>query len=227
MFCNASAGKQLRYDTTSIAPHELSQKPSEIYTGDAFDYNEKPVEPNYIERLLYYIWAKIVNFINKLFDWNLRADSFSARQILWFTLTALLNILLAVGFIIFYKKFRKTLGRNDDATVLVDEVERNLAETDLDKLIENALTAGNFRLAVRFVYLKILKLLSGKQLIEYQYQKTNYEYAYEIENADLRAIFREVSFVFDYCWYGEHEASEQDYLFVQRKFNEIATRTDE
>jgi len=221
IFCNVSAGKQLRYDTATIAPRELPQKPSEIYTGNAFDYNEKPVEQNVVERFLYYIWAKIVNFINKLFDWNLRADSFSGRQILWFTLTALLVILLVVGFIIFYKKFRKTLGRNDDTTLLVDEVERNLAETDLDKLIENALTAENFRLAVRFVYLKILKLLSGRQIIDYQYQKTNYEYAYEIENDDLRAIFREVSFVFDYCWYGEYKATEQDYLFATRKFNEI------
>jgi hypothetical protein len=144
--------------------------------------------------------------------------------VLWITLTVLLVALLIVGFALFFRKFRKQLGRGDDELIAVDEVERNLVETDLDTLIENAVAAKNFRIAVRFFYLKILKLLATKQIVDYQYQKTNYEYAYEIQNADLRALFREVSFVFDYCWYGEYEANEQDYLFAKRKFNEISNK---
>ncbi|MCL2596205.1 MAG: hypothetical protein FWD66_00780 [Paludibacter sp.] len=225
-YCEAKQ-VQLRYDTASVTPRHLPQPPSEIYTGNDFNYNEQPEEPNIVERFFYYIWEKIIHFLNNLFDWNLRSDSFSGRQILWITLSALLIVIIAVGAYIFFKKFRKTLGRNDDSTILVDEVERNLAETDLDKLIENAVAADNFRLAVRFVYLKILKLLAQRQIIEYQYQKTNYEYAYQIENLDLRTVFREVSFVFDYCWYGEHIAIEDDYLFVTQKFNKIAASTDE
>lgn len=224
MFCNAAA-ELLHCDTAVIVPRELPQEPSQIYKGNDFNYNEKPVEPTIVERFLEYIWWKIINFINNLFDWNLRADSFSGRQILWITLSVLLVVLIVTGAIIFYKKFRKTLSRNDNANIFVDEVERNLAETDLEKLIENALTEGNYQLAVRFVYLKILKLLSSKHFIEYQYQKTNYEYAYEIVNANLRAVFREASLVFDYCWYGEYEATRQDYLFVKLKFDEIATYT--
>jgi len=225
IFCNAAA-EQLRYDKSAIAPRELPQPPSQIYTGNDFNYNEQIEEPDIFEQFFAYIWRKIINFLNKLFDLDLRAESLSGRQILWIMLSALLVVMIVIGAVIFFKKFRKTIGRGDDATVLVDEVERNLAETDLDKLIENALTAGNFRLAVRFVYLKILKYLSGKQLIDYQYQKTNYEYAYEISNIDLRAIFREVSLVFDYCWYGEYEATEQDSLFAKQKFGEIVILTD-
>jgi hypothetical protein len=216
----------LLYDTLAIAPRELPQTPSQIYTGNDFNYIEKPVESNVVERFLAYIWEKIVSFIYDLFDWDLRADSFSGRQIVWITLLSLLVILILIGAVIFFKKFGKTLGRGDETTILVDEVERNLAETDLDKLIENSLSEKNFRLAVRFVYLKILKHLSTKQLIDYQYQKTNYEYAYEIENIDLRAIFRKVSLVFDYCWYGEHQATEQDYLFAKQEFGEISILTD-
>jgi len=218
---------QLRYDTASVAPRQLSQPPSEIYKGNDFNYNETPEKPNFVEQFFYNIWNKIIRFLNKLFDWNLRADSSSGRHFLLIALSALLIVLIAIGAYIFFKKFRKTLGRRDDATILVDEVERNLAEADLDKLIENAIAAGNFRLAVRFVYLKILKYLMQRQIIEYQYQKTNYEYAYQIENPALRALFRDVSFVFDFCWYGEHIATEDDYLFVTQKFNKIATQTDE
>lgn len=218
---------QLLDDTTFISPRHLPQPPSEIYTGNDFNYNEIPDEPNLVERFLLYVKKKIYDFLNNLFNWNLRADSYSGRQMLWITLSALLIVLIVIGAFIFFKKFRKTLGRNDDATILVDEVERNLAETDLDKLIENALEVKNFRLAVRFVYLKILKLLAAKQIIEYQYQKTNYEYSYEIENTDLRTIFREISFVFDYCWYGEYQATEQDYLFAKQKSGEITILTDE
>ncbi|GHT17761.1 hypothetical protein FACS189429_2600 [Bacteroidia bacterium] len=211
----------MRYDTANIAPQTLPQPPSEIYTGNDFKYDEPGDEPNFFERLWFQIKKAIIRFLNKLFDWNLRADSFSGRQILWILLTVLLVVLLAVGFVFFFRKFRKQLGRNDDALIAVDEVERNLAETDLDTLIENALTAKNFRLTVRFYYLKILKLLAAKQIVDYQYQKTNYEYAYEIQNPNLRTLFREVSFVFDYCWYGEYEANIQDYLFAKQKFTEI------
>jgi hypothetical protein len=202
-------------------PKSLPQPPSQIYTGKDFNYNEMPDKPNIIERILTAIQRTIVDFLNRLFDWNLRADSISGRQALWISMSVLLAALIIVGGIFFWKKFRKTLGRGDKDNISVEEAERNLNETDFDKLIENACKSKNYRLAVRFFYLKMLKLLSERQIIEYKYQKTNHEYYYEIKNEKLRNLFKDVSFVFDYCWYGEYEADEQDFLFAKRKCEEM------
>jgi hypothetical protein len=214
----------LCYDTANIAPVYLPQSPSEIYTGSNFNYVEQGNEPDFLERLWAQIQAAIIRFLNSLFNWNLRPDALSGRAVVWITLTVLMVALMVAIYIFFFKKLRNSLGRADDNLISVDEAERNLSEINLDLLIENALAAKNFRLAVRFCYLKILKLLAAKQIVDYQYQKTNYEYAYQIGTRELQTPFREVSFVFDCCWYGEYEAKEQDYLFAKQKFDEISTK---
>ena len=219
VFINLSA--QLQYDSAKISPRKLPQPPSKIYTEKDFIYEEPPHSPNFLERFFSWIDGKIIRFLNRLFDWDLRARTLSGREVLWISLTVLLIVLIVIGFLVFWKKFRKTLGRGDKGRISVEEIEKNLSEVDFDKLIDTACREKNYRLAVRFCYLKIMKLLSERQFIQYEYQKTNYEYAYEIQNPQLQNLFREVSFVFDYCWYGEYQADERDFLLAKNKFGEI------
>ena len=215
--CNAFAAEKINYDEEQIVPRSLPQIPSQVYTDRDFVYDEPVREKNFLERFWDLILRKIYKFLNNLFNWDLRADSLSGRRALWFTLTGILVVMLIVGVIFGVKKFGKTIGKNDKMLISVDEVERNLAEIDIDQLISTAVDEKNYRLAVRFCYLKMLKKLSEKQIIDYQYQKTNYEYAYEIQNPDLHLLFLEISSIFDYCWYGNHQTSEQDYVLVSRK----------
>jgi flagellar basal body-associated protein FliL len=210
---------QIAHDTAQIVPKVLPQAPLEVYTGRDFTYTEPSGEPNVIERFLSAVWQTIVDFINNLFDWNLRASTVSGRQALWISLVVLMVALIVVGGVFMWKKFHKVLGRSDEENVLVEEAERNLNKVDFEKLIENAYKAQNYRLSVRFFYLKILKSLSERQLIEYEYQKTNHEYYYEIKDENLLNLFKDLSLVFDYCWYGEYQADEQDFLFAKQKWS--------
>ncbi|MDR3272033.1 MAG: hypothetical protein LBT29_00920 [Flavobacteriaceae bacterium] len=212
---------KIQYDSAKISHRKLSNPPSKIYVGKDFVYEDPPHEPNFLERFLHWIWWKITEFLNSLFNWNLRAETPSGRKMLWITLTVLLVALIVVGFLFFWKKFRRTLGRNDRDRISAEEAEKNLSLVDFDRLIDTAYREKNYRLAVRFYYLKILKLLSERQFIQYEYQKTNYEYAYEIQNPQLQNLFKEVSFVFDYCWYGEYRADLQDFILAKQKFGEI------
>ncbi|MDR1545104.1 MAG: DUF4129 domain-containing protein [Prevotellaceae bacterium] len=219
---NIFSAEKIRYDSEPLKTRSLPQYPSQIYTDRDFQYNETPQEPNIFERIGAWIWQKIADFLNRIFDWDLKADTVTGRKILWITVSVLLAVLLAIGIYFAVKKFGKSLGRGDKMLISVDEVERNLAEIDINRLIETAVKQGNYRLAVRFCYLKTLKMLSEKQTIEYQYQKTNREYIYELKDEALKAKFSEISAIFDYCWYGGYEVGEADFLEMKQKIEKIS-----
>jgi hypothetical protein len=49
--------------------------------------------------------------------------------------------------------------------------------------------------------------LADQDLIIVKKGKTNHEYLYEIHDIGFRQNFSELSFMFDYTWYGHFEAS--------------------
>ncbi|MGM5630561.1 hypothetical protein O2K51_06615 [Apibacter raozihei] len=215
------ASDSLIYDSTKILPESLVQRPSEIYTGSEFKYEKAVQNTSVIERFFSWIIKKIIEFLNELFKLNIKTNSSSGLSALWISLSIIVIILLVIGFVFIYRKYSSIIERKDSKNISAEEAEKNIHTVNFEQLIQSALEQKNYRLALRFYYLKLLKNLSDKNLIEYKYQKTNYEYYYEIQHEELKKLFKEVSFVFDYCWYGDHEAQENDFIIAENKFNQI------
>lgn len=116
--------------------------------------------------------------------------------------------------------YRKILGKKEIDTPEIDIYTENVHEMDFDTLIANAMKNKDYRLVVRFLYLKNLKLLSDKEIIEWKTNKTNYSYQHEISNVNLRSKFLEATLIFDYIWYGEFPLDEP-------KFSDIYTRMND
>lgn len=76
--------------------------------------------------------------------------------------------------------------------------------------------AGDFRLAIRAVFLATLALLGSKQLLVLAKHKSNLDYAYELSNRGLanegRVQFNTFRNGFDRVWYGNYAAAESMYL---------------
>ncbi|MCI2228505.1 hypothetical protein MC378_04950 [Polaribacter sp. MSW13] len=96
--------------------------------------------------------------------------------------------------------------------------EEDIHEIDLDTLLKKAIQQENFRLAVRYYYLSILKKLSQNKLIDYHKDKTNSEYLFEIQNKDIRSQFSYLSYVYAYVWYGEFPIEENKFKVVENKY---------
>lgn len=79
----------------------------------------------------------------------------------------------------------------------------DITQMDFRTLIENTKKDDNYRLAVRYYYLWLLKKLSVNNIIDWNWEKTNSDYLYEIKDASLRKEFEYLSYVYDYSWYGE------------------------
>lgn len=100
--------------------------------------------------------------------------------------------------------------------------------SDTEALLRNAVRKGNYRLAIRYLYLQTLSRLSEKKFIEINTNKTNYEYVTEVSKHRFANEFASLTLQYEYVWYGEYPVDEN--LFEQieggfSRFNKNYTRS--
>ena len=140
-------------------------------------------------------------------------------------------LIAIVVLILFFnrKKFiiRRMAGRNRNATgpsIVIEE--NNIIEIDFSKHISQALNNNNYKLAIRFQYLELLKKLSMAGIIRWEPYKTNYEYFLEIKDSKIRNHYKSVALVFDNIWYGNFEINEADYHKNNHEFEILKEQLD-
>ncbi|MFK8101530.1 MAG: DUF4129 domain-containing protein [Saprospiraceae bacterium] len=105
--------------------------------------------------------------------------------------------------------------------ITIENLEDNILESDLDRFIRTATEEQNYALAIRLYYLAIIKELSLKKSIKWKRDKTNRDYLREMQSNSLFLPFREATGVFERIWYGNIDLTEQDYLKVRPKFQDL------
>lgn len=159
----------------------------------------------------------ISEFIGNLFS---KVASSGALSFVVITICILLVCLLVMKLI--GVDYRAVLGKKKLDTSEIDIYTENVHEMNFDALISNALKNKDYRLAIRFIYLKNLKLLSDKEIITWNANKTNYSYQYEIRNSSLRSKFLETTLIFDYVWYGEFPVEEERFSEISSRMNDFS-----
>lgn len=101
--------------------------------------------------------------------------------------------------------------------------EEDIHEMDFDTLMKEATAAGNYRLAVRLLYLWALKLLTDANHVNWEPGKTNHDYLAELRGSDLKTGFRQLSYYFEHAWYGNFSVTPDLYKKVSRLFNDWKT----
>jgi hypothetical protein len=112
------------------------------------------------------------------------------------------------------------LWRGEAAKVAVPYSEslEDIHGINFDAEVEKALAQHNYRLAVRLLYLKCLKQLSDKNLIQWEIDKTNTAYLYELKNNEQRQIFGLLTSRFEYVWYGNFPINKQAFSDIDLLF---------
>ena len=200
-------------------PSELREydtdKLQELQDSGDFDYVAEKTEPPSLFRR---IWNYITGLLQSIFE---AATGTPVGKIL----------LYICGFILLMVAIIKLLGINprdvfygssDKGKSEIEFFEENIHELDFDKLLAESLADQDYKLAIRLTYLKTLKLLSDRFLVEWEPGKTNYEYLSELRQADLRASFSTLSYHFDYAWYGDFDVDEGIYKLSKQEAEKIA-----
>jgi len=141
-------------------------------------------------------------------------------------LNVLLWIILIGGFIALLVWFLSTsdirLFRRKPKTVEETEEEEaseDIFEMDFEKAIQKSIDAGNFRMAVRLLYLRTLRDLSNNNLINYTHEKTNSDYLFQLAGSPHYKNFFRLTRSFDYTWYGQFALSQDSFTIIHNDFS--------
>lgn len=99
-----------------------------------------------------------------------------------------------------------------------EEPQTEIDDNNLDTKVQQAIREKNYRLAIRFMYLKTLRSLNEKGWIRYHAQATNNEYINQVHHYGAGNEFRFLTHVYEYVWYGEFALTEEQFNKVQQNF---------
>lgn len=162
------------------------------------------------------LWLRINEFIGNIFGAVAESGVAGIVVLIIIVVVICLIVLKLLGV-----DYRTLLGKKELDTPEIDIYTENVHEMNFDALISNALKNKDYRLAVRFLYLKNMKQLSDKDIIEWSNNKTNYSYQYEIRNEVLRTKFIETTLIFDYVWYGEFGLDEPTFSVINQRLDDF------
>lgn len=193
----------------------------------AFDYSEKVSQENWWTRFKHAVQIRWNNFLEWLFG-DYRINNF-----LLFFLELLPYLILVFLLFLITWLFAKLnpaasfLGTPQEGKVFLTEEEEIIQSRNIRKLIENAVSEENYRLAIRFQFLQILQLLTEKNFITYNFPKTDTDYLAEIEPKSLQEQFRQLTRIYNFIWYGSFEAQQKDYEKAKKEFQKMQELIDQ
>lgn len=100
----------------------------------------------------------------------------------------------------------------------LDETTDDIFAIQYDREIQKAVDAKNYRLAVRLWYLKTLRELSDRNIIDYQHGKTNSHYVNSLYGSRHYKDFFRLTRNFEYTWYGQFNLSAEGYEMMRTDF---------
>ncbi len=193
---------------------ELVSGWKDAYSGDEFNYQRVDGEA---ENLLARILRLFSDWLRDAFGVRLPGEWLTALEFLIYVLLGILAIYLVVRFVA-NAPFSSLFSREAKPMATANWTEEELEHTDLDALLEGALEAGDYRLAIRYRFLKLLRGLSRSGHIDWHPEKTNSEYLGELTDPEMRSGFQIASRIYEYTWYGEQSMNGEGYRRAERWF---------
>lgn len=213
----------VKNDNSKIEVQEINETHLESYKNDkAFNYVEEKQGNSIIDRFKRWLGNIIKKFWEAIFGVG------TASGILYFIFNLLPYLLLALLVFLLIKFFLKVnsrhiiSGQQNPSTVKFTEDEQIIKSEDIQALINDAIKQKNFRLAIRYHYLKSLKTLTENDIISWQHQKTNKDYINEIQKETVKHDFKDITRIYDYVWYGEFNIDELKFESLKTAFNNLS-----
>jgi hypothetical protein len=115
--------------------------------------------------------------------------------------------------------FRKKDKKIDSGET--EEMPEDIFAINYQKEIDKAASQGNYRLAIRLMYLRLLKDFSEKNIIQYKQDRTNLDYLMQLHGTSYYNDFFLVTRHYEYSWYGEFNVSNEAYEIIKKEFSQL------
>ncbi len=207
----SDAQKKVAYDSSSVQQRNFSASSIDEYKDDRdyrYDAYVSPA-PTLWERFWRWVWSKYAAIMST-------AGGRITMRVFYIAFAV-----AAVTFFVFkvMKMNRVSLfGRSGDEKPGYTVEEENIHGISFGEAIEKAVREGNYRLAVRLLYLQNLKLLADRNLVAWRPDKTNYDYVRELDKKELKQPFTLLTHIFEYAWYGNSPVGKDDFTTLKEQF---------
>ena len=207
-------------DSTTINVRTFSEeKISEFKRDSDFNYGQSP-------RLKLNLWQKILQWLSDLiYRFSNIPGGGRWLKILFYVIIGaiILYAILRLAKTDISKAFYRSSDRGNLEFNVVDE---DIHQMDFEALIADAIDQKEYKKAIRLYYLYALKKLADQDLIQWQPGKTNLEYQQELEFRELRPSFGDLSYYFNYAWYGDFPVNQSLFDQVKAVFRDFKTIID-
>jgi len=137
-------------------------------------------------------------------------------------------IVIAAFFIIIFL-FLKANGislfasraKNIELTESTETISDNIFEIDFESAIDRTIKNRDYRLATRLLFLRLIKTMANKSVIDYSPDKTNFDYLFALSGTKAYNDFAQAVRAFEYVWYGEFGLTENQFSQVKQQFDKL------
>lgn len=140
------------------------------------------------------------------------------------TTTLLVIVVLFLGILGWYLLQNNIVGRNQSIKAEKSSegvIGENIFEINYQKEIDKAVNAGDFRLAVRLMFLRLLKQLSQKKIIAYKQERTNFDYLSQLHSTGYYNDFFRLTRNYEYTWYGKFDVNRETFAVIKNEFEKF------
>lgn len=206
----------LQVDTSAISPRYFENL-NDIYTGEDYIYERSVESSGWWTRFKQWL----SDFFRDLFSIKNKGQASDITDIA-IKIAGVITLLLVIYFIfkaVMNNEGSWVFGKSSDKNIIpVTDVENNIHATNFKSLIKAAEKEKDYRLAIRYYYLWLLKSLTQSEIIQYDVEKTNSDYHNEISSESIKNEFAYTSYLYNYIWYGEFDVNEEQFTKAKKAF---------
>ena len=190
----------------------------EILARPEFQWSASQEAPDWFQRAL-----------NAFFDWMERL-AFGIQNTVYYGRVPLMigaALLLLLSLFYISRNLSRSLVREAELAGEASEDEALLTSKGALQRAQTLSSQGDYRTAIRYLYLSSLLVLDERGLLRYDRSRTNREYLRSVSSkSQLATPLRDVIDVFDRVWYGFESVDEQTYQSYLQHVDELREKKD-
>ncbi|MFI5185919.1 MAG: hypothetical protein ACHQF0_04300 [Chitinophagales bacterium] len=139
----------------------------------------------------------------------------------WMDFTTLVIIVVIFIALLAWYLFQNNIIRRRQGSVHENKEEiseENIFDINYQFEIEKAIDSANYRLATRLLFLRLLKELSQKNIIQYKQERTNFDYLSQLSSGGYYSDFFRLTRNYEYAWYGKFDVSKDAFSIIKKDF---------
>lgn len=212
----------IQFNDEGLIPEKISSEDLLRYRSDEdFTYAQTQLNESFWNDVKAWFQEYFSDLFKSIFG-EVRGGEF--LEAIFTILPYLLYLLFAYLVFWFFYKIRPMgflSSKGNPNRVFVSEEERILKTENIQDLVNKAIEEKQYRLAIRYEYLYVLKQLMAKELIDWQQFKTNEDYQNDLKSTHVHPLFCEITRIYDFTWYGVFPIDSVRFAVLQTPFKNI------